>query len=223
MRPYLQHGRRHGPAGTDPIIPAGIYYDFANVGDWLQIYVTGEGATDPNGSTTNGIVLYTAGGISGDHGGIRISDGDFDAPTDESGGITITEYSQGGITITDLGEGGLSGIDIAQNGHGNITVSTGGTGGINIGSNGGGVGIKDSKGGGVSINSQPTGSGDSGIHIEEGALGDGGILLRDRGSGGITIDTFGSSSGLFLFHLPTSAPAGSLQVWNNSGVLHITP
>lgn len=36
-RPYLQHGRRHGPNGSDPIPNSGIQFDTDNQGGYLQV------------------------------------------------------------------------------------------------------------------------------------------------------------------------------------------
>lgn len=36
-RPYLQHGRRHGPNGSDPIPGSGIQFDTDNQGGYLQV------------------------------------------------------------------------------------------------------------------------------------------------------------------------------------------
>ena len=52
--------------------------------------------------------------------------------------------------------------------------------------------------------------------------GVGGIYFDANSTGGIHIDDNGHG-GVFINGLPSSAPGGSKQLWNNGGVLTITP
>lgn len=62
---YEQHGRRHGPGGSDPLVPGAIVYDFENVGDWLYVTTTGAGGPNGNGiefeADSAAMFLHTSG------------------------------------------------------------------------------------------------------------------------------------------------------------------
>lgn len=137
----------------------------------------------------------------------------FDVKDD--GGFTVGDDGDGGIAFRDNGTGGVSFVDGdgVTEGTAGITFSENGRGGIRfqdvdqVAANSGGILLQE-------------GTGNGGISLQD--LGTGGISLEGTSTGGIFLIDSGRG-GVFFFDLPTSLPAGSKQVWNNSGVLSITP
>lgn len=84
-RSYIQHGRRHGAGGSDPI-PGAIYFDADNEGGWLYIRANDGLAVDdsPDGNSFGGIILVDDSGAGSDSG-VYIASVDSD--------ITVQSYT----------------------------------------------------------------------------------------------------------------------------------
>lgn len=103
------HRRSHKPGGSDPITgrDGAIFYDYANVGDWLNVETTGSmgGAV--------GVKFTTTGG----------NDFRVDADPDNGGQVLLTAYdvrvagSPGGVII---GAGGGGSLTLTVSGGGEI-------------------------------------------------------------------------------------------------------
>jgi hypothetical protein len=146
-----------------------------------------------------------------------LSDASIQFENSGSDGIQLLDEGAGGISLVATADGGV----LVQNqgaGASNLTIEQDGTGGTliirNTGSNG--VALSDNSGGGLEV----TQFGSGGIDLTD--QGAGGINLFANSTGGVFIFDNGGG-GIFIHGLPGAVPGGSKQLWNNGGVLSITP
>ncbi len=141
--------------------------------------------------------------------------------------IQFTNTGNDGIQLVDKGAGGVSlgatadgGIILNSEGtsHGKLDLESSATDGEliirNTGSNG--LLISDDSSSGISM----TQVSDGGITLFD--EGTGGIFIAGNSTGGVFLYDNGGG-GIFMRGLPNSAPGASNQLWNNGGVLNITP
>ena len=198
MRNYLQHGRRHGPAGSDPLVPAAIVYDFDNVGDWLDIVTN-----DVNPATGDGLHLFDNSGGNTNFtsagpfliGGVGA--GDVQLVNDGTSGDLLIENNgaeDSSLRITAATDGILA-----------LTALGGRSGGAVYIKNTG-DGLTETSGDGIRIEND----GSSPIRIVNAAGYN--VIIEDTGGGGV-----------LLPGLPSSDPGVSGQLWVSGGAVQVSP
>lgn len=131
-RTYLQHGRRHGPGGSDEIpgLTDVIRYNYENTGGWVSIVVTDQGggglgdeAFIVHDTSGEGIELFTTGGIrlEGEASAALISD----AGVQIGAGADVEVQMGVGDTVRIRDSGGSPIFEVRDDG--TVHILTGGT------------------------------------------------------------------------------------------------
>lgn len=140
----------------------------------------------------------------------------IDMNVNANGGFNVSNTGDGGVAIDNTGEGGLSLQDSGLLGGLNITTTALQTGGLNIKNLGvDGMGFVD--------NYNSTGGGGVEIHSKKND-----VNIQTLVAGSVTISavaevTLDAAGNIVMGSLPASDPGVSGALWNNSGVMNISP